>query len=214
MEPYKIWDTIDTKIIAILRGVKPSEVEATVIELISAGISVIEIPLNSPNALQSIEAAVVTAENYADAACLIGAGTVLEVDEVRRVKDAGGSLIVSPNVDADVIGQSLELEMFSAPGAYTPSECLKGIHAGAHCLKVFPANMMGPAGIKALGAVFGDKVELCAVGGIGHEDFKDYLDAGASAFGLGSLLYTPGMPPKEIGALAKQCVASFNAAIG
>ena len=210
MSATKIWAELDIKIIAILRGVQPSETASIVEALISSGIHAIEIPLNSPTPFESIENAVRAAETVSDIPCLIGAGTVLEVPDVRRIKDVGGNLVVSPNVEKAIIEEAVTTQMFSAPGVFTPSECIRAIDAGAHCLKVFPANIMGPGGIKALSAVFGQRTELCAVGGIGHPDFKDYLTAGCSAFGLGSLLYRPGMSASEVGQLAAECVASFR----
>ena len=166
MKPTEIWQSLEVKIIAILRGIEPSETTTIVEELIVSGVHAIEIPLNSPSPFDSIEKAARAAESFADKPCLIGAGTVLKIADVDHVRNAGGNLIVSPNVNEDIVGKSVSSNMFSAPGVYTPTECIRAINAGAHCLKIFPANIMGPDGIKALSAVLGQQTELCAVGGI------------------------------------------------
>lgn len=214
MKVEEIWAELDVKLIAILRGITPEESGAIVLELLAAGIGAIEIPFNSPNAIQSIEIAVATASGCSQNPCLIGAGTVLSVEQVEQVSDVGGNLIVSPNVDEKIIKATKQRDMFSAPGVYTPSECLIAIEAGADCLKVFPASNLGVSGFKAYCAILPNQISLCAVGGVASEDFADYFAAGASAFGLGSSLYAPGMTADEIGARAGAAVAMYKKAAG
>lgn len=144
---------------------------------------------------------------------MIGAGTVLTGEEVREVAATGANLIVSPNADEPVIKLTKDLNMFSAPGVFTPSECISAIHAGADCLKVFPASNIGLSGIKAYRAVLPKHVPLCAVGGVGQDDFSDYLKAGSEAFGLGSSLYSVGMSSNEVGERAKMIVDAYIKAL-
>lgn len=210
MEARDIWYEMDVKLIAILRGVRPEEVASIVTNLLEVGFRAIEIPLNSPNAYTSIELAVKAVGATATAPCLIGAGTVLSVEEVERVHATGGNLVVSPNVNTSVINRTKELGMFSAPGVYTPSECMSAIGSGADVLKIFPASNLGVNGFKAYRAVLPKKVELCAVGGIGNADFEAYKRAGASGFGLGSSLYKPGMRATKIQQNAIAAVKAFK----
>ena len=213
MRTEDIWNHMDHKLIGILRGIVPDEVGPIVSELITAGFCAIEIPLNSPDPFRSISIASQVAESCSSKPCLIGAGTVLNLEDVQNVKDAGGNLVVSPNVDPSVIEQTKSLKMFSAPGVYTPTECLMAINAGADCLKVFPASNLGTSGIKALSAVLPNSAPLCAVGGVEPDDFGEYLKAGAMAFGLGSSLYAPGMSASEVGKRAKFSVQKFREAV-
>jgi len=210
MKVDAIWNALDNKLIAILRGIKPEETEAIVLELLEAGFRSIEIPLNSPDPFRSIEIAANAVSKHSADPCLIGAGTVIKVDEVNTVSNAGGNMIVSPNVDQTIINATKQLGMFSAPGVYTATECLVALQAGADCLKIFPASNLGVDGVKALSAVLQSGTQICAVGGVGPEEFKQYLNAGASGFGLGSSLYKPGMSPSDVGKLARLCVAVYR----
>ena len=196
-------------IIAILRGITPSEAIAVADVLINAGIERIEIPLNSPNALDSIEQ-IVTA--YGTNA-LIGAGTVITPDEVTRLADAGGKLIVSPNFDASVIAQTKALGLQSWPGVFTPTESLAALAAGADGLKLFPGSLAGPGGLAAMRPILPPGVLVFAVGGAGPNNFADWLAVGADGFGLGTALYTPGIEAKEVAKRAQNVVRSYDEAI-
>lgn len=205
---------IDTehRLIAILRGITPPETEAVVRVLLQAGFRAIEIPLNSPEPIQSIEIAVRTAERFAAGECRIGAGTVLAAAEVGRVESAGGNLIVSPNVNPKVISAARAAGCYSLPGVFTPTEAHLALESGADGLKFFPAAQLGSAGIQAIRAVLPDTTRLYAVGGIGREDFAEYCRAGVTGFGLGSSLYRPGDAHEPIRARAGDIIAAFDAA--
>ena len=194
-------------LIAILRGIDPDEAVAVAETLLEAGIDRIEVPLNSPSPFSSIEAMVKAVGDRA----LIGAGTVLTAEDVTRVKEAGGALVVSPNCDEDVISATKALDMQSFPGVLTPSECFAALKYGADGLKVFPAFQMGTEGLMALRAVLPAETQVYMVGGVGPENFGDWLRAGANGFGLGSSLYKPGMALSEIAAKAKASVAAWEA---
>lgn len=197
-------------LIAILRGITPQEAEAVGGALIEAGVRIIEVPLNSPNPLESIAR---LARRYGNDA-LIGAGTVLAHDDVARVADAGGRLIVSPNTDVRVIGASVAAGLISAPGYFTPSEAFAAMAAGAHALKLFPAEAASPAVVKAHRAVLPPHLALIVVGGITPEKVAGYLAAGATGFGLGSALYTPGLTVSEVAAHARAFVVAIAEARG
>jgi 2-dehydro-3-deoxyphosphogalactonate aldolase len=194
-------------IVAILRGVKPDEIDAIGDALIEAGITVIEVPLNSPQPFESIKR---LAERHAHHA-LVGAGTVLGATEVARVKEAGGQLVVAPNFDADVVRAAKVAGLASLPGVMTPSEGLAALKAGADGLKLFPAEIIPPAVFKAWRAVFAPDTLLLAVGGVGVDNVRSYAEAGASGYGIGSALYKQGRPAEEIGKLARALVASAKA---
>ena len=195
-------------IIAILRGLKPEDAAATCAAIIEAGITRIEVPLNSPNPFHSIEA---MATAYGDDA-EIGAGTVLSTDDVGRVHEAGGKLIVSPNVDQRVIVATKTKGMASWPGVMTPSECFLALKSGADGLKVFPASLLGPSGIQALRAVLPHGTQVYAVGGAGPDTFKEWLAASCDGFGIGSALFAPGMRPAEVGTKAAKIVQAYDEA--
>jgi len=193
-------------IVAILRGVKPDEIDAIGDALVEAGVTVIEVPLNSPQPFASIKR--LAARHGARA--LIGAGTVLQAPDVARVKEAGGQLVVAPNFDADVVGAARAAGLASLPGVMTPSEGFAALKAGADGLKLFPAEIIPPAVFKAWRAVFAPDTLLLAVGGVGVDNVGSYAEAGASGYGIGSALYKPGRPAAEIGKLARTLVAALS----
>jgi 2-dehydro-3-deoxyphosphogalactonate aldolase len=193
-------------LVAIIRGVTPAEVVAVGEALYSEGIRIIEVPLNSPEPLESIR---LLAENFGDRA-LVGAGTVLDPADVRRVADVGGKLIVSPNTYAPVIEATVRAGMVSSPGYYTPSEAFEAVRAGAHALKLFPAESASPAVVKGQLAVLPKHIPLLVVGGITPENMRSYLDAGARGFGLGSGLFKPGRTPDEVRERARAYVAGLR----
>lgn len=197
-------------LIGILRGVTPDEAVAVGGAVLAAGITTLEVPLNSPDPLTSIRR---LAEALGDRA-LVGAGTVLEVDEVREVYAAGGRLVVSPNCRPAVIEATRGLGMQSWPGVLTPSEAFDALDAGASGLKLFPAVQVGIGGMKALRAVLPNATRLYAVGGIGADEFTAWRAAGVDGAGLGSALYRPGQTPAQVEQQARALVAAWRAAAG
>ena len=181
-------------LLAILRGVTPGEAEAIGDALVDAGIRIIEVPLNSPEPFDSIAK---LSARFAGRA-LIGAGTVLTTADVSRVSAAGGSLVVSPNSDRQVIAATVAAGMVSAPGFFTATEAFAALAAGAHALKLFPAEAASPLVIKALRAVLPAAVPLIVVGGVTPQSIPDYLAAGANGFGLGGGLYRPGDSGQDV----------------
>ena len=194
-------------VVAILRGVKPDEIDAIGDALIEAGITIIEVPLNSPQPFESIRRLAARHAHHA----LVGAGTVLDAADVARVKEAGGQLVVAPNFDADVVRTARAAGLVSLPGVMTPSEGFAALKAGADGLKLFPAEIIPPAVFKAWRAVFPADTLMLAVGGVGVDNLRSYAEVGASGFGIGSALYKPGRPATEIGALARALVAAAKA---
>jgi len=194
-------------LIAILRGITPEEAVPITAALIDAGLTSIEVPLNSPDPYASI---FVMAREFGDSA-LIGAGTVLTEDQVARVVQAGGKLVVSPNTDTAVIRATVAAGLQSWPGALTPTECFAALAAGATGLKIFPASIIGPEGIKAMRAVLPSKTPVYAVGGAGTSNFAEWVKAGASGFGIGSALYAPGMSVADVTTRARALVAAWDA---
>ncbi len=192
-------------LIAILRGIRPDEIEAVADALVEAGFSMIEVPLNSPDPLDSIAR---IANRYPDP-ILIGAGTVLTPDQVREVRRAGGKLIVSPNTDRAVIEATVAEAMVSLPGFLTPSEALAALAAGAHGLKLFPAEAVSPAVLRAQRAILPRDAAVFAVGGIKPEGMAPWIAAGAQGFGLGSALYSPGASAAQVRARADAFMAAL-----
>ena len=195
-------------LVAILRGIRPDEAEAVFEALVAAGIGLVEVPLNSPEPLESIRRIAARAGTRA----LVGAGTVLSVDEVGQVAAAGGRLVVSPNTDAGVIRATKAAGLLSFPGVFTATEALAAIAAGADALKFFPADLLGPAGIKAIATILPKGMPLLAVGGVDAGNIADYLKAGVAGFGIGSSLYKPGVSAEEVGRRAAAMVAAYDAA--
>lgn len=193
-------------LIAILRGITPEEIDGIVGCLIEAGIYYIEVPLNSPRVFESIAHA---AERFGSRA-MIGAGTVLTEGDVKSVADTGAKFVVSPDCSEPVISLTRALQMESYPGVFTPSEAFRAIRAGAHGLKFFPAEVLGPQGIAAMKAVLPPDIPLYAVGGANPDNFDQYRAAGCAGFGLGSYLYKPGRPVEEVAAAARAAVTAYD----
>lgn len=200
---------MDYPLVAILRGIKPEETAPIINELLEAGLRAIEIPLNSPDPFNSIEIAAKMAPSDA----LIGAGTVLTVEDVKRLDSVGGKLMVSPNVDVEVITTAREKGMVTLPGVLTPTEALLAAKAGATGLKFFPASILGPSGISAIMAILPKNLMIAAVGGVSDQNFSDYFKIGVKAFGLGSSLYKPGMSAKDVRERADTTIRAYQRAL-
>ena len=192
--------------LAILRGVSPDEVLPLADALVEAGVRAIEVPLNSPRPFDSISR---LAETYG-ASVLVGAGTVLSKDDVGRVRDAGGRLIVSPNCDAQVIRETCQQHMLSLPGVFTPTEAFAALAAGAQAIKYFPAELGGPAAIRAWRAVLPEGISIAPTGGVTPATVKSWLTAGADILAIGSMLYKPGTTPVTAAAAARLLVAEYR----
>jgi 2-dehydro-3-deoxyphosphogalactonate aldolase len=197
-------------LVAILRGLEPKRAVAVGEVLVEAGFDMIEVPLNSPEPLVSIAALVEALGHRA----LIGAGTVLAEAEVDALAAIGAKLVVSPNCNPAVIRRTSAHGMVSLPGVLTPTEMFAALEAGASGLKLFPAELVGPVGVKAVRTVLPPAVPILAVGGISAANMGDYLAAGAAGFGIGGALFTPGKPLAAIAADARAIVTAFNAARG
>jgi len=197
-------------LVAILRGVRPDEVEAVADAIVEAGFGMVEVPLNSPEPLESIAR---LARRYGPEV-LIGAGTVLQPAQVDAVAAAGGRLIVSPNVDATVIGASAQRRLVCLPGYSTPTEAFIALSAGATGLKLFPAEAASPAVLKAQRAVLPADLAVLVVGGVGADNIGEWFAAGAAGAGIGGSLYRPGRTVREVGAIAEGLVRAARAARG
>ena len=193
-------------VIAILRGITPDEILPVCEALVAEGITMIEVPMNSPEVLASIA----RAASEFKARAMIGAGTVTTPKEVEAVAEAGGRFVVSPNCNAAVIAETRRLGLSSFPGIMTPTEAFAAVEAGATGLKIFPAGSLGPGHIKAMTAVLPPDVPLYGVGGTTPDNFADYVAAGCAGFGLGTYLYTPGRPPDEVRARAAKVMAALE----
>ncbi len=194
-------------IVAILRGVRPSEVVAIGEALHAAGVRIVEVPLNSPDPFVSIAA---LADSF-KGRLVTGAGTVLDMASVDLLKDSGGTISVSPDCNPDVIARAVEQDLVPLPGVFTPTEAFAAIRAGATHLKLFPAEAASPVTVKAWRAVLPKHVKLYAVGGVTPANMQTWVDAGCSGFGIGSNIYKPGMTADDVKSNAGTFVAAWNA---
>ncbi len=199
---------LDRQLIAILRGIEPPQALEAAHVLIEAGFNKIEVPLNSPSALHSIQLMVDHFSNQA----AFGAGTVLNVKEVEEVAHTGATMIISPNCNIDVIKRTKQLKMLSYPGILTPTEAFSAIDAGADGLKIFPASIIGTSGVAAMAAVIPKTSPLYAVGGANADNFKQWIESGVSGFGIGSALFKPGYSTQKIAEIARQMVNAYDKA--
>ena len=194
-------------LVAILRGLKPEEAFEVGQAILNAGFHILEVPLNSPDPLRSIQ---ILAEAFPSA--LVGAGTVTTAQQVRDIKAAGGQLIISPHLDDNVVCEAVNLGLISVPGVATPTEAFRAIALGAHGLKLFPAEMISPAVVKSMRAVLPAQIRLIPVGGIGTHNMANYRQCGASGFGIGSALFSPGKSAQAVGESATAFVQAWQAA--
>lgn len=199
--------TLRRQLVAILRGVRPDEALAIGAAVFEAGIEAIEVPLNSPDPFRSIE---LLAKSL-PASALIGAGTVLTAAQVDSLHQAGGTLLVSPNIDRAVMERAGHHRMVTMPGVFTPTEAFHALSLGASALKFFPASALGTRGISAIKAVLPRETIVGAVGGVSDKDFADYARIGVSTFGLGSSLYTPGLSAEAVAERAAAAVMEWDA---
>ena len=193
-------------LVAILRGLKPEEALDIGRAVYDAGIEAIEVPLNSPDPFRSIE---LLAKALPQA--LVGGGTVVWGKDVDRLNDAGGRLLVSPNIDAEVMGRAAVHKMVTMPGVFTPTDAFLALRLGASALKFFPASVLGTGGISAIRAVLPKDTQVGVVGGVSEVDFAAYAKVGVQLFGLGSSLYKPGMSASDVGTRARAAVAGWDA---
>lgn len=198
------------QLIAILRGIEPTQALEIADVIINAGITKIEVPMNSPQAVTSIKLMV---EKFGDQA-EFGAGTVLNVAQVDAVEAVGGKLIVSPNCNTQVIRRTKELGLQSFPGVLTPTEAFSAIDAGADGLKFFPASILGPSGVAAMKAVLPKDMPTFAVGGANADNFDQWLAAGVDGFGIGSAIFKPGFSAQQVKDVAQLMVAAYDKAKG
>jgi 2-dehydro-3-deoxyphosphogalactonate aldolase len=196
----------DLPLIAILRGITPEAALPVGHALVDAGFRIIEVPLNRPGALESIS---LLADRFGDR-CVVGAGTVMSTDAVGAVETAGGQLIVMPHGDTDIVRAAVDAGLWCFPGVATPTEAFACLKAGADGLKLFPAEMITPAVVRAMTAVIPPGTRMLPVGGIHPEGMAEYVAAGAAGFGLGSALYKPGRTPASVGAAARKFVEAWK----
>jgi 2-dehydro-3-deoxyphosphogalactonate aldolase len=192
-------------LVAILRGLKPEEALAMGQAIVNAGFRILEVPLNSPEPLRSIQ---ILAEAFPNA--LVGAGTVTRAQQVRDIKAVGGQLIISPHLDDQVVCEAINLGLISLPGVATPSEAFRAIALGAHGLKLFPAEMISPAVVKSMRAVLPGHIKLIPVGGMGTHNMANYRKSGASGFGIGAALFAPGKSVQAVGESAAAFVQAWH----
>ena len=191
-------------LVAILRGLKPEEALAVGTAIVNAGFHILEVPLNSPEPLRSIQ---ILSKAFPNA--LVGAGTVTTAQQVRDIKAAGGQLIISPHLDDNVVCEAVNLGLIALPGVATPTEAFRALALGAHGLKLFPAEMISPAVLKSMRAVLPGHVKLIPVGGMGVHNMADYRKSGATGFGIGSALFAPGKSAEAVGESAKAFVQAW-----
>ncbi len=196
--------TYPCPLVAILRGLPPAEATGVARALFDAGFRMLEVPLNRPGALEAIDAI----RHIAPANSIVGGGTILTRQDVDAVYEAGGRLMVSPNCEPDLIRHAVDKGMLALPGVATPTEAFRALDAGAHGLKLFPAEMMPPPVVKAMRSVLPSHIHIMPVGGVSPHNMKAYFEAGATGFGIGSQLYQPGM---SIDAVAKSAAAFMQA---
>ena len=206
MIPVSIESLDALPLIAILRGLKPEEAVEIGEAIVAAGFRCLEVPLNSPEPLESIR----RLRQALDGRALVGAGTVLNVAAAREVAEAGGQLIISPNTNVEVIAETKTLGLLSLPGFFTPSEAFAALDAGADALKLFPAEVAGPKGLKAVRAVLPAETRIYPVGGVDPDSMSAWRSAGASGFGIGSAVFKPGQTPEQVGLQAADFVARWN----
>ena len=192
-------------LVAILRGLKPEEALAVGTAIVNAGFHILEVPLNSPEPLRSIQ---ILSKAFPNA--LVGAGTVSTAQQVRDIKAAGGQLIISPHLDDNVVCEAVNLGLIALPGVATPTEAFRALALGAHGLKLFPAEMISPAVLKSMRAVLPGHVKLIPVGGMGVHNMADYRKSGATGFGIGSALFAPGKSAEAVGESAKAFVQAWH----
>lgn len=206
MIPVSIESLDALPLIAILRGLKPDEAVEVGEAIVAAGFRCLEVPLNSPEPLESIR----RLRQALDGRALVGAGTVLSVAAAREVADAGGQLIISPNTNVEVIAETKTLGLLSLPGFFTPSEAFAALDAGADALKLFPAEIAGPKGLKAVRAVLPAETRIYPVGGVDPDSMSAWRSAGASGFGIGSAVFQPGQSAEQVGRQAAAFVAHWS----
>jgi len=199
---------MNRNIIAILRGVKPKEVLDVVNVIVRAGISQVEVPLNSPNAFESIE----LIRDEFDGLIQFGAGTVTDIKQVEVLAKIGVNFIVSPNFDPGVVKATKEANILSYPGVITPTECFSALNSGADGLKFFPASLIGEENLIALKAVLPEDIHLFMVGGVGPKNFLSWIKAGANGFGIGSGLYKAGESSEVVSKKAESIVLAYDEA--
>lgn len=210
MNPSAPFPKLKRGLVAILRGLHPDEAVAVADAIYRAGIEAIEVPLNSPDPFTSIASIVKALPHSA----LVGAGTVLTAEDVDALKRAEGRLLVSPNIDADVMHRAAHHGLVTMPGVFTPTEAFQAIRLGASALKFFPASVLGSSGIAAMRAVLPSDTLVGAVGGVSEKDFAGYKTAGVTVFGLGSSLFKPGMTVADVTARAEAAVAVWDQVFG
>lgn len=202
--------TLQRSLVAILRGLDPADAEAVGAAIFEAGIHALEVPLNSPDPFRSIA---ILARTLPDGA-LVGAGTVLAEDDVDRLAESGGRLLVSPNIDAAVMERAALHALVTMPGVFSPTEAFLAIRLGASALKFFPASVLGPGGIAAVRAVLPPDMPVGVVGGISEVDFPAYAKVGVRLFGLGSSLFRPGMSVADVASRARAAVRAWDGVFG